>query len=188
MIHISWSICQSKTTKCGFRKSAVRFGAVKAPGCAAIILRREKEGVMIRVAAFAACLAALGAAPFVSSYIEDHRKADYAAMRAYRIAQMSDDQIRAAKANAKTDREKLYNLAVAELRKSEEESSESRRHCDDVAFKERNPIVCQLPITFGLEIQPNVPSEAELYEQSILGVCDWIDTVKEARRDHCLPP
>lgn len=127
---------------------------------------------------------------------------DMATMRAYRLSRLTDAELNADIAQAK----ELYAKGKAAER---ERAEASRKEYDEryrawkiasapcktnQAFKFRNEELCDGPPSHdhgvGFITGPVVPeeSEADFIEHFIMMPCEFSMTVREARRNGCLPP
>ena len=113
------------------------------------------------------------------------RQPDYAEMRAHRIAQLSDDDLR----RFRRESEEAY-LRDNINRESERQAAhqlrlEMRERCRDIVFLERNRSDCYEPT---LESAPNLPDSPLIrYERMVMGSCVFMRSVHEAQRSGCLP-
>ncbi|WP_439392378.1 hypothetical protein ACRQ5Q_22545 [Bradyrhizobium sp. PMVTL-01] len=123
----------------------------------------------------------------VSATADQRRPApDRAAMRAFRVTSMSDDQIRTARRAAQ---ERLEFIQQAD-RRAEEEARLARRDllqkCADVVYATRNTAECspRMPLTAGLKLR--LPSLEDLFEEELLGVCAYVSNRAEAIERKCI--
>ena len=122
--------------------------------------------------------------------IRDRQPPNLAVMRQYRISKLTDDQIREMHAVAESEFAKVQQEAVADgetfWRRYSEECAKTQ---DDVAYRVRHPDECRLPITWQSIGKPLERRTVEqIFEGKILGICNLVFTVRDAKRYDCLPP
>ena len=71
--------------------------------------------------------------------------------------------------------------------------AEAKRHapkqlCADIAFKTKHPETCKEAATrpLGASLGPMVPSQQELFERYVMGVCGWVGVARAKELD-CFP-
>jgi hypothetical protein len=115
----------------------------------------------------------------------ENAEPSYAQMRAFRLASLSDDQIRELPSIAKKIMEDYKESAEKERKSSEEESRVMRQQCaSDNAYRERTSACSHIS---GLITSPITVSYDQAYEMALMGVCIYISTIREARAHGCLP-
>jgi hypothetical protein len=126
--------------------------------------------------------------PVAGVILYDQRAPDYATMRSYVISRLTDDQIRKARANALVSFDQQYAQRKKELEEDISKRDEVIAKClSDPAIKERNAGDCNVPLNWGDNVEPMVPSVDEINEQNLMGVCLWVQTVHDAKSYGCLP-
>jgi hypothetical protein len=134
--------------------------------------------------------------PFVLAACDSPQPPDRSEMRAHIVATLSDTEIRALYAEAKKQQEAV----VANEKKRTEEFLESRaenaavngERCKDIAFRTKNPNVCDPPIPPLMLLRNGEPptgyeSVETIFERNLLGLCNFVRTVREAKKKGCLP-
>jgi hypothetical protein len=145
-------------------------------------LRIVVTGIVIAVIGVAALL--------VITEVKDRQPSDLAAMRLYRISQLTDDEIRKMRADAEVEFKKIRQEAAEEgnefWRKYSQECAKTQ---SDVAYRVRHPEECHLPLTWqGIGKPLNEMSVEQIFQANILGICNFAFTVRDARKSHCIPP
>jgi hypothetical protein len=109
-------------------------------------------------------------------------------MRSYLVSRLGDDQIRRARADARSEFERQYAQQKKELEESDRQTAQRLSRCNtDIAFKERNPMDCWVPLTWGTKVEPIVTPVETLYELNLMGPCSLVTTVRQAKHFGCLP-
>jgi hypothetical protein len=148
-------------------------------------VNREVFGLLIA----AVLLAVACALPFIVQWYGDSAPPDVSAMRAYRLSQLSDPQIRDLHRSAREEHDRLQREAkerAAEFWKKH--SEECSKASADVAYRARNPEACALPLGWLYIDEPlDGRSVEEIFENNILGVCNLVWTRRDAKKYECLP-
>lgn len=125
------------------------------------------------------------------------QKPDMAAMRTFRLSNLSDENLRDmhAKAEAEVERRRAEYVSIAQEggARVNAEIADCQLKTDDAAYRARHPGRCGDRSYFTIEdhyaryatFRPR--SVDQLFEDMILGPCDSVGTVWEARRVGCLP-
>jgi len=114
--------------------------------------------------------------------------ADYAAMRAFAVSRLSDDDLRRFNAQARAEYSAEYAIGAEQHRAWLRQRAEDRTRCDDVAFRTRSPAACTMSFAEIMPFDPIMPTVEVRVEMKIMGVCGLGPfTVREARRLGCLP-
>lgn len=112
---------------------------------------------------------------------------NYMEMRRYIIDHLSDDEIRELHERAKE--EFVLSREREQLAKNEywRRQSEIRAKCEDIVFKERNPLECRPPGIMPAPDWHQYASERDAFERLLMGLCLYATTVEEAKKFGCLP-
>jgi hypothetical protein len=122
------------------------------------------------------------------------RKPDISEMRAFLISHMTDDQLRAVHQMAADEAVKRQRATDAYKETSRAELNADIASCDskmaDVAYKARHPEGCNRLPQFLFDDHPAFRNQStdEVFEEMIIGTCEFAKSVYEARRRGCLPP
>ena len=121
---------------------------------------------------------------------KDRQLSDLAAMRLYRIGQLTDDEIRKLRADAEVEFKKIRQEAAEEGKEFwRKYSQECARVQSDIVYKVRHPEECRLPLTWQSIGKPlDEMSIDQIFQANILGSCNFAFTLRDARKYHCLPP
>jgi hypothetical protein len=141
----------------------------------------------IAISAVGAGVLLIGSA-VIGPILYDQREPDYASMRSYVISHLTDDQIR----KARTDALVSFDLQYAKEKKKLDEDinkrdEETAKCLSDPAIKERNAGNCNVPLNWADKVEPMVPSVDQINEQNLMGICLWVQTVRDAKSYGCLP-
>lgn len=124
------------------------------------------------------------------SYFPELRKPDINVMRTYRLSRVTDDQLRAAHQRAAAEAEKQRAADAAYEKKSRADLIAKLAECNanmvDPAFRARHPTGCMPPETFSSPFSE--PTADSIFEDMIIGPCQFVRTVHDARDVGCLPP
>jgi hypothetical protein len=140
------------------------------------------------LAAAALLTAAISTAASAEWWRGDSALPEVSAMRAYRISQLSDEEIR--------ELHRLARETHAFLRREAKERADEfwkkyREECgkalDDPAYRVRNPLACNAPLGNLDEPLDRRPVEV-IFDHNILGICNFIWTTRDAKKSGCLPP
>lgn len=113
----------------------------------------------------------------------------YSEMRSYRISQLSDDEIRRLHERSVQDFEKEKREAADQSMEFWAKKRIELEKCKaDIAYREKNPSNCTLPIMWQSIGEPDHQSPESIYEIKLMGMCLFVDSVKKAREYGCLPP
>lgn len=113
----------------------------------------------------------------------------YSEMRSYRISKLSDSEIRQLHEKSVQDFEKEKREAADQAMKFWAKKRIDLEKCkEDIAYREKNPSNCTLPIMWQSIGEPDHQSPEAIYEIKLMGMCLFVDTVKKARKYGCLPP
>ncbi|MGY3578857.1 MULTISPECIES: hypothetical protein [unclassified Bradyrhizobium] len=121
---------------------------------------------------------------------DDWAAADLSEMRAYRVSQMSDEEIRKLRADALAEQENLKRYDKELRAKALQDIGAHQQRCDDLVYRTRNANECSRGIPLGMMYDTTgvTPSVDQLFEESLLGVCRFVKTRQDARINKCLPP
>jgi hypothetical protein len=108
---------------------------------------------------------------------------DYQQMRAYVVSRLTDAQIREARRLAALDHAKNIEAAKKAEIESLERDRQRYEKCGDIAYKTRNPGAC----TPGIRAEAQIQSVEILFEQRLMGLCLYANTVAKAKEYGCLP-
>jgi len=132
----------------------------------------------------------VGSALFGQTIAESFEKPDYAKMRAYRMSLLTDAQVVALHDRAVADHEKHKQIAADQDAEFWTNYNRAVAECDaNPAAKLRDN--CHIPMTDGMLSggnQAQVETVDALFESYVMGFCDMVDSVREAKQHRCLPP
>lgn len=142
----------------------------------------------------AGLIAISGSAAFGVWKWADTRPVDKQAMRSYLLSKLSDAEIRKLHEEAQRDfvassqrEDAKFSKGLANAR---ERRATIRAMCSDIVHRERNPRECRIvkssPLVSSEPIQ-KYRSVAHAYERKLMGICEIMNTVGDARRAGCLP-
>jgi hypothetical protein len=112
-------------------------------------------------------------------------------IRAYRISQMSDAEIRKLWETAEEIRQKEEHDLQEERRQRAKQRAETLEKCKDVVFQAREERLCNAArSTFSiLNIDmPDPRSREAIFEALILGRCNFMNDRRKLIQAKCLPP
>lgn len=142
-----------------------------------------------------ACLVLAGGLIFFfgPSMKETYLKPDSVQMRAYRVSKLSDAQLVALHDKAVQEFEAHKQQQAEEGKKYWAERAERQRTCEaNPASKFRNPIGCYEPLPLLHEAigKPAMGWESPeaFFEDEIMGICKYVDSVRKAKEAGCLAP
>lgn len=121
---------------------------------------------------------------------EETRDPGSATMYQYRIARLSDEQLR----DYYADAERALPIELEQRKRNREidritlaEAAQARRDClaGDIASRVRNP--CGGGGIYDPMPEPPLPNVGNLFYNRVMGICNFVFTRWEARRNGCLP-
>jgi hypothetical protein len=130
-----------------------------------------------------------GAAVYGPKIQDLSEKPDRAKMRAYRMSQLTDDQVLELHKRAEDDSELQRRSDKEADEASRRQRNEEMSKCEaDPVQKLRSPTHCmgQMPLFAGSYEELSEPAE-QLFEDYVMGSCEWVTNVFEAKQRHCLP-
>lgn len=114
---------------------------------------------------------------------QEHKPPDYEAMRKYRVSRLTDEQLRDMHAAAERQHSNLLAEAQGQEQAAWARISEQVAQCKDPAYRARNN--CSGTASY---IPEDVPGVEAIFESKIVGSCEYVQTVRDARKRGCLPP
>jgi hypothetical protein len=119
-------------------------------------------------------------------------------MRAYRVSLLSDDALRQLHERARRSVQQLHDENVEVFRRSiaalNARAADCEAHIKDVAYRARNPGGCERRFFGSAEDAyqdairgTHVQTVEEAFEALIMGLCESVGSVGEAKISGCLP-
>lgn len=122
------------------------------------------------------------------------RKPAIGEMRAFLISHMTDDRLRTVHQMAAIEAAKRQRATDSYKETSRAELNADIASCDskmmDAAYKARHPGGCNRLSKLLFDDNPafRTQSTDEVFDQMIVGTCEYANSVYEARQRGCLPP
>jgi hypothetical protein len=125
----------------------------------------------------------------LSHWYQGQQPPNYDQMYAFALSQLSDSQIREFHLEAENQFEEDQKKAASDAQSFWDKHNVECTKANDPAYKARHPDACDLPMDWvDIGKLPASDSVEEIYQEKIMGLCDVVTTVAEARRVKCLPP
>ncbi|MEW6767677.1 MAG: hypothetical protein AB1342_06560 [Pseudomonadota bacterium] len=133
---------------------------------------------------------AIPAGMYFQSKQDDWAAPNQDAMKAFRVARMSDGEILILRGRANADSARFKELDSQSRDAYWKDKAERDQKCADVVFKTRNESLCNQGVALGMLSRDErfTPSAETLFQDYLLGHCKFVDTREQARADGCLPP
>lgn len=134
-------------------------------------------------------LAMVAAFAYYAATAEDRQVADVQAMRAYVVSQLTDEEIKQLRLEAKNEVSKREAAYKKDQEEYWQKRSEQHSKCEDFVYKTRNEEMCRGSFSDVLMLKEHSfdsTTENEIFENLLLGVCKYEISVAAAKKLGCL--
>lgn len=135
-------------------------------------------------------IVAVAASPFAYQFAMEQKEPNPYLMRRHVVSNLSEEQIRDIHEHSRLRFEKMKAEIEVDAEEFWRKKAESQKKCQaDIAFRTKNPRECSLPLTWQQigQLPPGWRSVEEVFEREIMGMCNYAQTIREAKKWKCLP-